>query len=123
MFARSVCQSDVVEFQAISPAAMGSEIVGPRRALEIWRDLVARPCFVGAAVESERPVCGRRTLGYGAGVFVSTAFIENELTNARPGLNARLIASIDAGRPVVLDYNDIARANSTDGLSFVFFDI
>jgi hypothetical protein len=122
MFWRAIRESDLPELRAISPGGMGTEIVGPQRALEIWRDLIHSPAFFGALVESEIPVCGCRTIGYGAGVFVATSFMEGELADPRPGLAARFIASIRSDHPAILDYEDIRSANSTDGLYVMFFD-
>ena len=122
MFWRAIRELDLPELRAISPAGMGTEILGPRRTLEIWRDLIHSPAFFGALVESEIPVCGCRIIGYGAGVFVATGFLEGELADPRPGLAARLIASIGSDHPAILNYEDIKSANSTDGLDVMFFD-
>src|SRR5438552_7748074 len=120
MFWHDIREADLFECQTISPAGLGSEIVGSPRALEIWRHLIASPGFIGAAIESKDRFCGHRVLGYSAGVFASTDFIATELANPQPGLNSRLIASIDSAHPAVLDYQDIRRANSLDGLNVVF---
>src|SRR5216683_477694 len=122
MFWRAIREADLPELRTISPGGIGSEIVGPLRSLEIWRDLIHSPAFFGALVESEIPVRGCRIIGYGAGAFVASSFIEGELADPRPGLAARLIASIASDHPAVLDYEDIGRANSTDGLHVMFFD-
>src|SRR5436190_8848790 len=122
MFWRAIREADLTELHMISPGGMGTEIVGPRRALEIWRDLIHRPAFFGALVESEVPVCGFRIMGYGAGVFVSNSFMEGELAEPRPGMAARLIATVGSDHTGVPDYKEIRRANSTDGLYVMFFD-
>jgi hypothetical protein len=122
MFWRAIREADLPDLQTISPGGIGSEIVGPRRALEIWRDLIHSPAFLGALVETEIPLCRCRIIGYGAGVFVAAGFIEGQLADRRPGMAARLIASLDSDHPAVLDYEDIRRANSTDGLHVMFFD-
>ena len=58
--------------------------------------------FYCAMVESEIPIAGRRIVGFGASTFVQAAFAEQELTDPRPGLNTRIIASIASGHPVIL---------------------
>src|SRR5260370_37734921 len=99
MFWRAIRESDLPELQAISPGGMGTEIVGPRRALEIWRDLIHSPAFFGALVESEIPVFGCRIIGFGAGVFVTASFMEGELADPRPGLAACFLCSPRSAGP------------------------
>src|SRR4029077_14838843 len=50
---------------------------------------------------------------------VSPAFAEAELSNPRPGLNSRIIASIDSGRSVVLSEAELRSGNSRGGLEMV----
>jgi hypothetical protein len=71
------------------------------------------------AVESEHPVGAHRILGFGAMVFVVSDFADREIASPRPGLNARLIASIAEERRVVLDAVQLRRANTFEGLSCV----
>jgi hypothetical protein len=122
MFWRTIGEADLPELQDISPGGMGSEIVGPQRTLEVWRGLIDQPSFFGSLVESETPLCGHRVIGFGAGVYVTSGFMEAELAEPRPGMAARLIASIDSGHSEVLDYEEIRTANSADGLYGMFFD-
>ena len=51
-----------------------------------------------------------------------TDFAEKEIAKPRPGLNARILASMDSNRPTILDYEEIRTANTSYGLNVVFFD-
>lgn len=104
----------------INPAHMGMELVGYARALSAWRALLKSPAAALFVVESERPLRGHRVVGFGGGVFVSAAFFDAEISNPQPGLNARIIASVAGGRPVVLSLEDLKRANTFEGLDVVF---
>jgi len=93
---------------------MGTEI-----AHQVWRDMLANPAMVTAVFECEPPMEGRRIVGFGAAVFVRAEFADAELANPRPHINARVIESLHAGRPVLLTAGEIARANAGSGLDMV----
>src|SRR5258705_5077443 len=99
---RTLVADDLHESLAICPNSVGQEIVGPVRALAAWQQLVAARSFAGAVIEAHVPIAGSRLVGMGAAVFVNQAFAEREIACPQPGLNARIVASIDAGQPVIL---------------------
>jgi hypothetical protein len=70
-------------------------------------------------IESERPIAGTTLAGCGIGVFVTSAFADQEIRQPRPGLNSRIIAGIAAGAPIVLGREEIGAGNAGDGLDFV----
>jgi hypothetical protein len=88
--------------------------VGHTRAVAAWRILLKCRSFLHAAI-----VLGCRVICFGSGVFVTDAFALEEIIRPRPGLNARIVGSIDAGRPVVLDDAALRKANGCEGLTVV----
>jgi hypothetical protein len=101
------------------PEIMGHEFVGRERALAAWRKLSRMRSFCGVAVESEEPIAEHRIIGFGASVFVSTAFAERETSRPLPGLIARIISSVDACDPVVLSEAELRQLNTNGGLDLV----
>jgi hypothetical protein len=101
------------------PACLGDRIVGRRKALRVWDDLVHHPSFHATVIESERPISGHTIIGCGMGVFVSSAFVDHELMSPRPYVNSRIIAHLDSGEPVLLSREAIGAGNAGDGLDFV----
>ena len=122
MLWRPFHESDLSLCLEIQPACLGDQLVGRRAALRAWNSLVGRPAFLATVIESEQPIAGSRITGCGMGVFVRPAFADREIREPRPGLNARIIASVANGAPaeeVILDRNEIGRGNAHGGLDFV----
>jgi hypothetical protein len=92
-------------------------MVGHERCRSAWLQLLQSPAFHAVAIS--RPDRPRHCVGFGASLFVSSTFATNERTNPRPGLNARLIAAVDARRPVLLSPEDLARGNADANLSLL----
>ena len=88
-------------------------------ALKARERLHRNPYFISAVFEADPPFRGHSLIGFGASVFVSAAFMDAEIATPLPDINSRLIASVHAGRSVVLDRADIARANAGPGLDVV----
>jgi hypothetical protein len=120
MFWHSVRDVDLEPCFDIEPRHLGDELVGRQKALDAWHWLLRSPAFNGAVVEMEdRSESGREIAGFGTSVFVLSSFADGEVTNPRPGLNARIISSIVERRPVVLDYEQLREANTHSGLQLV----
>ena len=100
---------------AICPDCVGAELVGFDRAVAAWRQLTNMPSFGGAIVED----AAGRVVGIGAAVFVSAAFATGEIAYPQPGLNARIIKSVDSGRSVVLSQEQLQAGNAFGGLDLV----
>src|SRR4051812_26674768 len=111
---------DLKECLSLNPAAMGLEIVGHNRALAAWRTLLHTRSFNSAVIESEPPIAGHRIMGFGASVFVSAAFAAQEVSLPKPGINARIIASIASDKSVVLTEDELRHDNTRGGLHIVF---
>ena len=118
-FARDLRDEDLIECLQLNPARIGDELVGRAPAVEIWKRLIRSRSFNSTVIEAARPAQGHRIVGFGSAVFVSPAFAEAELSNPRPGLNSRIIASIDSGRSVVLSEAELRSGNSRGGLEMV----
>jgi hypothetical protein len=116
---RELREADVAACMAVQPLALGEAVVGRDKAIEVWRALLRNAGFVARVIEAEAPR-GRRTMGLGASVFVAPAFLEAEISNPRPGLNSRIIASLSNGHSVLLSEDQIARSNAGSGLDVVF---
>ena len=119
MIWRPAREDDLPQCLAVNPAAMGHEAVGRRRAALAWRTLLRLPSCLAVVVESKKPIAGRHIVGFGASAFVSAAFAQAEIAAPKPGLNARIISSIDAGHPVVLSEAELRHANTYGGLHLV----
>jgi hypothetical protein len=112
-------RADLSRCLDVQPACLGDGIVGRQTALRVWNDLMDQPCFHGTAIESERPCAGDTIVGCGMGAFVSSAFVDREIADPWPGLNARIVAAIAAGEPVLLSRDAVDAGNAGRGLDFV----
>jgi len=116
---RKTTEADLAACLDVQPAHLGNELTGPEIAHKVWREILADPAMVTAVFECEPPIEGRRIVGFGAAVFVRAEFAEAELANPRPYINARVIESVHAARPVLLTAGEIARVNAGKGLDMV----
>src|SRR5437899_97052 len=106
---RKTTEADLAACLDVQPVHLGGELTGPEIAHRVWQEMLADPAMVTAVFECEPPIEGRRIVGFGAAVFVRAEFAEAELANPRPYINARVIESLHAGRPVLLTSGETAR--------------
>jgi hypothetical protein len=92
---------------------LGHELIGKEWALSAWKTLIQSSSFASCVIEEEVR-CVKRLVCFGASVFVSPAFAEREMARPAPGLNARILQSIDSGTPVSLTAAE-RRAGNTRG--------
>jgi hypothetical protein len=116
---REFREIDLLALCEMHPAHLGDEGVGRESAIAIWKSLLSHCSFHGVAVECDPPIVGQRIVGIGAAVFVSAEFATAEVSDPRPGLNGRIIASIAAGKPVLLSKSQLRIANATSGIDVV----
>jgi hypothetical protein len=116
---RPMRPSEIRECLNLNPKGMGYELVGRDRAFAAWQELLKSRSFLAVAIESEEPIRGHRIVGFAASVFVSAAFAEGEAADPKPGLNARLIASVARGKTVVLAAKELGIANAQGRLNLV----
>ena len=107
---------DLDECLRVQPECMGGGIIGEAAARRMWRELFRCPAFFSSAVTCDPPISGSRIGAFGAAAFVSSEFVEAEIAHPRPGVNDRFMAQLAEGRNVLLDEDEIAKANSTTGL-------
>jgi hypothetical protein len=117
---RATTREDLEECLSITPAAMGHELLGKDRALAVWRSLIGNASFNSAVIESGGRIASRRIVGFGASLFVAAPFAMEEASKPKPGLNARIMASIDCNRSVVLSEDELRHQNTYGGLHVVF---
>jgi DNA-binding CsgD family transcriptional regulator len=109
-----VTERKLQECLEVAPRQIGDELVGRAVALRIWAKLLQLPFFkAGALVQ---PGLQNRIAGFGAACMVSPQFTNAELSNPRAGVNSRFVEAVAAGKPVMLNHHQIARANASRGL-------
>ena len=119
MYWRPIREADLLECLEIQSACIGDRIVGRSKALRVWKSFLDNPAFQANVIESAQPIAGRKIVGCGMGVFVSSEFADREIGNPQTGLNSRIIAAVASGEPVVLSRAEIAAGNAGDGIDFV----
>lgn len=119
MIWRAPREEELAACLSVDPARIGTELVEYHRAVGAWRELVRSRSFHSTVIEADPPIAGHRVVAFGASVFVSRAFADDEISDPRPGLNAHIIASIDCGRPVMLNESQLRAANTDGGLDLV----
>jgi DNA-binding NarL/FixJ family response regulator len=119
MFWHPLRDEDLISCLDIDPRRVGAELIGKDRAIEAWKALMRSCAFRSSVIKSEQPIQGNRIVGFGAAVFVSSAFVDEEVCDPRPGLNTRIITSVDSGDSVVLNKVALRRANTKGGLDLV----
>lgn len=119
MYWRPISETDLLECLEIQPASMGDQIAGRERALEVWQGFLESPAFLANVIESDLPISGHHIVACGMGVFVVPDFADSEISEPRPGINARIIAAVAAGDAVVMDREAIAAGNAGEGVDFV----
>ncbi|HEX4008006.1 MAG TPA: hypothetical protein VHX60_17665 [Acidobacteriaceae bacterium] len=97
----------------------GSALVGMEAARQCWQRLFRSPFFGSAVLEAHPPIEGNRLVGFGASVLVTSAFADAELAHPRPDINARIVAALHAGEPVVPTRDQVAEANAGAGIDVV----
>jgi hypothetical protein len=116
---RRLREDDLPGCLAVSPAHLGANLVGRERAIAGWNRLVRSASFHAALIEATPAIAGHQIVGFGASAFVTPEFAAEELARPQPGLNDRLIASLDSDRPVVLTQAQLRAANTRGGLDLV----
>lgn len=116
---RPISESDLSTCLEIQPACLGDQIVGRPAALRVWKSLLDSPAFHANVIEADRQVAGHKIVACGMGVFVRSAFVDDEIRNPQPGLNSRIIAATASAESVVLNRAQIGAGNAGEGLDFV----
>ena len=119
---RKTRAADLAQCLGLHPAKNGSEIVGHARARDAWRQLLELPYATrGATVEMHKNGCAE-IVGFGLASFVKKSFVQQEVRDPKPGLNARIVESIVKGDSVVATYAEVRDANTRADLHQVILD-
>lgn len=114
---RKLTADDLKECLAIQPARSGAEFVSAADVLPAWRWLLRERGFSGVVVSE---AAASETAACGAAIFVAREWVDQELGNPRPGLNARLIEKvIREGGQSVLNWEGVARGNAEGTLDLL----
>jgi hypothetical protein len=108
--------ADVEPGLSIAPGHRGDALIGAKAAARIWLLLAGDPAYASAVVEASPDLRGHRLLAFASRVLVAPGFIDAEIENPRPDVNARLIADVHAGRPVLATRTQIGHANAGAGV-------
>lgn len=115
---RSAVWGDIEPCLAIEPRKRGDAFTGAAT-MDCWRRVVDSPFFASAVLESTPPIAGHRIIGFGASIFVPSAFTDAALVNPQPDINSRVMAGILADEPVLATRREVACANAADGVDVV----
>ena len=84
MTRRLVRDGDLVECLSVDPARIGEELAGYKRAIDAWKALMRSPSFRSTVIETDPPIQSHRIVAFGASVFVSRAFADEESRTHAP---------------------------------------
>ena len=119
---RKTRASDLSDCLKLHPAKNGSEVIGPDRTADAWRQLFEMKHATRSAVVEMRAGSHIEIVGFGLAAFVKKEFADAELQNPRPGLNSRIIESIATGKSVIASYEKVRDANTRGDLQQVILD-
>jgi hypothetical protein len=116
---RPIGKADLQECLLLQPARFGAERIGVKRALRAWTTILDDgDACIASLVEKTTPR-STEIVGFGLAVFVTSTFADAALADPQPGLNARIIESIDAGKSVIPPYRYLQAANGSATLDHV----
>jgi hypothetical protein len=113
---RPATLADIDRCLSIQPLYLGDALVGRRAAVDAWKHLARDGFSASTVLESTSLPLSDRIVGFGASVFLSSAFLSAELASPRPDINSRIIASVHSGRSVLATHDEIARGNAGVGI-------
>jgi hypothetical protein len=116
---RRIEKKDLPACFELHPAAFGDGYASREDILQSWNSLLDSPAFDGVVVEANQSAAHNKIVGFGAGVFVDSAFIEHELRAPQPYLTGRILASFSSNSGVVLPLRKMSINNSDAGLDMV----
>jgi hypothetical protein len=116
---RPMGEADLGECLLIQPTRVGAERIGLKRALRAWKTIFKNSDSCVAYLVEKIAPGHREVVGFGMAVFVTSAFADAVRADPQPGLNARIIESIDAGHSVIPSYRYLQTANAAATLDHV----
>jgi hypothetical protein len=109
---RIPAQRDLETCLQLHPAKMGAERIGVARAIKAWREVLEGEETSKSALVERTSASGGEIVGFGISAFVKQSFADREVAHPEPGLNMRIIESIDSGRSVIPSYRELREANT-----------
>ena len=116
---RPATVADIDQCLSIQPLYLGDALVGKPAAVDAWKRLARDGFSASSVLESTSLPVGNRIVGFGASVFLSSAFAIAELANPRPDINSRIIAGVHSRHSVLATPDEVARANAGLGLDIM----
>ncbi len=116
---RPIGKAELEECLFLQPARIGAERIGMKRALRAWTTILSDGHACVASLVEKMTLGSNEIVGFGLAVFVSSSFADAMLADPQPGLNSRIIESIDAGRSVIPSYRYLQTANAAATLDHV----
>lgn len=116
---RPVDIEDLQDCLQIQPNRLGAERIGLKRALRAWKAILNDSDSCVAYLVEKKAGDAKEIVGFGLGTFVTASFADAELANPQPGLNARIVESIDARKSVIPSYRYLQTANAAATLDHV----
>jgi hypothetical protein len=116
---RPVQEADLRNCLLIQPVRNGAERIGLNRALRAWKIILRNPDSSVSYLVEKAIAQTSEIVGFGMAVFVTSSFADSMLSNPQPGLNARIIESVDAGKSVIPSYRYLQTANADATLDHV----
>jgi hypothetical protein len=111
--------ADIDRCLSIQPLYLGDALVEKRAAVDAWKRLARDGFSASIVLESTLMPVGNRIVGFGASVFLSSAFASAEIANPRPDINSRIIAGVHSGQSVLATPEEVARGNAGSGLNIM----
>ncbi|HWB85940.1 MAG TPA: hypothetical protein VG675_17490 [Bryobacteraceae bacterium] len=119
---RKTTAKDLAECLQLRPEKRGAENIDNQRATEAWFQLFELTYASKSALVEMHRQGNVEIVGFGFSAFVKESFAESEVSGPRPGLNGRIIESIDRGRPVIASYREVRDANTRGTLQQVILE-
>jgi hypothetical protein len=113
---------DLAKCLQLHPAKNGAEIVGHTCAVQAWQALLRMPHATRSALVEMQEKGRSEIVGFGFASFVQKRFVEAEIEDPRPGLNARIIESVCNGNSVTASYAEVREGNTRGDLQQVILD-
>ena len=112
-------RSDLPHCEKLLPAGFRTSSVIRKQLIQLWERLVAADAKTFAVIEDLEQTYPANIEAFGLSVFVTDQFAEEFCASPRPSLPALVYERMLAGEHVILDSQELLRANTTTGINIV----